>query len=525
MRKLIKFLNILVLLSMSLFFSCSDDKTINEPKVESIILSSDLLEAELGQTIKLSVQANTKQDVTSQSVFFVNDKQISSSSFSPKNIGTYQILAKYENLKSNTINLKVNKVAAKAITISISSQEISKNEAISISVKTDTDEDISNECDIYVNDKIIDGHEFSSDTSGEYIVHAVYGKLTSKKITFKVLGAIEVYTDKKQIMTGKSVTIQVKKENGDDISKDAVIYVNGNKINGLSFTPNKVGNYTIYATYGSKVKSTEISFSAVNSQTSFQKHPVVEAFVHMSCPYCPRIHYAIELLKKQTDNVIPIMLHPVTKSTWVDHMYNEDAKFLFYNTYNVETVPNGIIDRLKISHPETGANVWKKWSFDYSEHKQLNVVLDLVDKIVHTGFALELNRTKNQLHLKAKVNFLKDFDEKLNLAVYILENKIVHDQANNPKKGFYEGVNPIKDFVNDNVYKGSFSGIWGESIPSESTLNNNIYIKELTTTIPESINNSEEITVVAIVTNAETKEILNARSITLGDSKQKFEFK
>lgn len=525
--KLMKVTHIIFLLVTLSLFSCSDDPDPKpEPQITSIVLSSDALEIELGQKVAFTVIANTKEELTDKVTYLVNNEAIVSHTFTPQALGSYEIMAKYENLKSNTINLKVNKVTAKAITLSVTKEQIKKGETITISVNTDTNEDVSAEAKVYINDNLIKGNKFTPETFGEYTMHATYGKLTSEKVKVTVLGDIQVSFDKEQLLIGESVTIKVKKENGDNISNEAAIYVNGNKIEGLSFTPNTVGTYTVYATYQEDTKSEEVNFFAVTEQTSFQKNPVVEAFVHLKCPYCPRIYYALELVKKQTDFIIPISLHPITRSTWVDFLYQEDAMKLFSELIEPASdgyryLPNAAIDRKREINEDTSKEQWKNWKKPQPEN--LNEVLDLVDDITYTGLALELKEIKQKMELTVKVSFMQDFNEQLNLVVFVLENNIIHDYPNKTK--YYNGVNPIKDFVSNHVFRKPLTDIYGDNISLNSVTKNTIYKQDFSFDVPNNISNTNEMSIVVMVTKANSREIINARVIKIGEARQKFEFK
>ena len=82
----------------------------NTPVITSIevYVSSD--EIIVGQQVLFSVFDNTGKNRTTEAKFYVNDSEIDGSSYTFNDIGTFDIYAKFQNLKSNTEQVEVNQV-------------------------------------------------------------------------------------------------------------------------------------------------------------------------------------------------------------------------------------------------------------------------------------------------------------------------------------------------------------------------------------------------------------------------------
>ncbi len=437
--------NILLAFSfLIVLFGCHKD---NPPVIESITLSSDLEEIHIGQQMHFSVVANTGENVTSQSVFYRNKLETKDSLFSPTEVGTYEVYAKYKEIVSNTIKVKVNEKPIESIKIESGKNEIILGEPFTFSIVANTGKDITSQVKVFVNDKLYDK----------------------------------------------------------------------NKV----FFPKEVGDYVLYATYqykGTTLKTDKVAIKVLSTNaTSFVKHPIVEGYTHSKCPWCPRLYYALKKLDEVTDKVIFVSHHPINRSNWVDFLHSKEsiplwedfkAKYKQYNSdnYKSHTVPNADIDRDMF---------WGK-----PQPEKLKEVTDRLNEKSLIGLALGVAKNEGKLNISVRTQFLQDFDEELKLTVYVLENNIVHDYPNVTE--YFDGIRLIKDFVSNHVFRHSLTDIYGDNIPQDKTNKDKLYIKNFSVAIPNNITDKEKISVAAFVTS---KNILNARVISLGDKEQLFENK
>ena len=105
--------NKIFFISLLIFFSCSkSDEQSNQvdttPSINSLEIFVSSGEIVVGTTILFSAFDNAGKNRTSEATFFVNDAEISGSNHTFNDIGTYDIYAKYQNVKSQTEEVIVN---------------------------------------------------------------------------------------------------------------------------------------------------------------------------------------------------------------------------------------------------------------------------------------------------------------------------------------------------------------------------------------------------------------------------------
>ncbi len=99
--------NKIFILSLLILVGCSkseDDSNVvdNTPSINSIQVSVSSAEVTVGTTILFTVFDNTGKNRTSEAKFYVDGTEISRSSHTFNDVGTYEVYAKYQNLKSQT---------------------------------------------------------------------------------------------------------------------------------------------------------------------------------------------------------------------------------------------------------------------------------------------------------------------------------------------------------------------------------------------------------------------------------------
>ena len=288
MKKLF-YLSLLILLYVT---SCKPKPPVEETK--PITLSVDTTEILAnGEDIATFTVLCDKEDVTDDCLiyFAANNEQLSGYTFSTTEPDTCKFYARRGEVKSNTVTVIAKEVIPDdpdepenpdepeipevegPITISASTDTIIANgiDAINFTVIQDST-DVTSLSKIYVNDSIIESNVFSTTKSGNYIVYAKKNDtIVSNEISFFAKEVeepeepekpIELFASKTNIIADgiDAVTFTVKQDNN-DVTSESEIYVNGNKINGNTFTTTVAGNYEVYAKKGELV-SNEINIFA-----------------------------------------------------------------------------------------------------------------------------------------------------------------------------------------------------------------------------------------------------------------------
>ena len=208
-------------------------------------------------------------DVTSSVKFFVNDIIIESNVFSTESSGDYVVYAKKnDTIISNEISFYAKEYVEPEIPIVIAaSTDTIVADGIDAIIFTVTEgkRNITNNIDIYVNGNKIEGNKFTTTVAGEYSAYAKRDDVTSNEISFYAKeveepeepeNPIELFASKTNIIADgiDAVTFTVKQDNI-DVTSEVEIFVNGNKIDGNSFTTTTAGNYNVNAKKGELVSN------------------------------------------------------------------------------------------------------------------------------------------------------------------------------------------------------------------------------------------------------------------------------
>ncbi len=175
--------------------SSSDDGNIpisNDDEPQFISITSDKLEIELGETVTLTVTDDEDNDITSQSTILVDGTSISGNTFSPTNLGVYEIEATYLTVSSNIISITANQpITLSSIDIMLSEPAIYIGSTVTFSataVYSDNSTiDKTSESEFYVNDVLISGNEYIGNQEGTIEVKAEFESTISSTVQFQVV--------------------------------------------------------------------------------------------------------------------------------------------------------------------------------------------------------------------------------------------------------------------------------------------------------------------------------------------------
>ncbi len=305
----------------------------------------------------------------------------------------------------------------------------------------------------------------------------------------------------------ETITFTVKDIDGNDLTEDATIYVDGTAIGGNTFTSSAVGEFIITAKYfGSESEELSIRFHD-GSEVNFNKRVLIEDYTGTWCGYCPRVAFGIEQVRAQSDNVVAVAIHraSLSPSSPSYDPYTFDSTEL-ENFINIPGYPKGLINRIT------------QWN--YPEPNNLNQVIALTQgDNPKLGLAMKSSQDGNNLAIDVNVMFGKDFNSNMKLVVYILENGLIHEQHNYTT--YYNDVDLLEDFEHNHVLRACITPLMGENIPNSQTTVLNTYTRTFNVTVPETVENANKLEFVAFVTD-EAGNVLNVRGAHPGEE-QEFE--
>ena len=116
-----------------------------------------------------------------------------------------------------------------------------------------------------------------------------------------VITSIEVYVSSDEIIVGQQVLFSVFDNTGKNRTTEAKFYVNDSEIDGSSYTFNDIGTFDIYAKFQNLKSNTE-QVEVNQIPIEYKQYVLVEDYTGTWCGYCTRVSFAIEELKKQTND-------------------------------------------------------------------------------------------------------------------------------------------------------------------------------------------------------------------------------
>ena len=212
-----------------------------------------------------------KSVITDDIDIYVNGNKIEGNKFTTTTAGNYTAYAKKDNVTSNEISFVAIEYIEpeKPIELTASTTTIIADgvETVEFTVKQDNI-DVTNETEIYINDNKIEGYKFTTTNHGTYKAYAKKGELISNEIEIiaeeyiEPEKPIELTASKNNIIAnGSDKTEFTVTQDNVNVTSQSEIYVNGNKINGSSFTTTTPGSYNVYAKKNDVI-SNEITITA-----------------------------------------------------------------------------------------------------------------------------------------------------------------------------------------------------------------------------------------------------------------------
>lgn len=307
-------------------------------------------------------------------------------------------------------------------------------------------------------------------------------------------------------VTGETITFTVKNPKGIDYTEDAEFYVDGNKIEGNTFTSETVGYFEVSADYfGIKSAVMLISFHD-GTVVNFRKNMLIEDYTGTWCGYCPRVSYGIELVHQQTQDAIAVAIHRPSSNVAdiVYDPYNFQEAEELEKSLNVAGYPKGFLNRtIQWANPEPD-NVAQAIALTQGENPGL-------------GLAINPLVANNAITMDVDVMFGKDFSNNLKLVVYVLENGLIYDQHN--YTSYYDGVDLLEDYEHNHVLRACLTSIMGDAISADETKKSNVYRKSFNVPVPANVANAEKLEFVAFVID-ETGKVVNVRKAKSGEEQE-----
>lgn len=307
--------------------------------------------------------------------------------------------------------------------------------------------------------------------------------------------AIKLITSDAQLLIEQDFSFIVLGNNSTDITNQAVIKVNGEVIENASFSSSEPGEFEVQAFY-KDLESNVASISTVYP-SGYIQNVLVEDYTGTWCVNCPRVSWAIEQAKLQSDKVVSVGIHAY------DEM-EMDGYDVLTTEFGVSAYPTGKINRI---------NTW-----EFPEDQNIEMLTNLTGYGASLGLSINSEIDGAVINATIDVGFEENVTTPLKIVVYLTENGLVYDQHNST--AYYGGEDPIVDFIHNDVLRAIYTDHLGTSIPVDQTVADNIFSLQIQESIPTTIQNDDQLHLVAFVTNATTKEVINVREVKVGETQE-----
>ncbi len=304
--------------------------------------------------------------------------------------------------------------------------------------------------------------------------------------------AIEITHDGQPqvILKGDSFVFQVKANNSTVVTSESFFKVDGVVIEGNVFvTDINPKEYTVQAFYNN-IESEPIS---VFGSDGYKKNVLIEDYTGTWCGNCPRVSYAIEQVKEQTDRVVSVAIH-------ISDSYSFDGAITVNDEFGIASYPNARLNRIhKWTAPEPD-NIAEAVNFT---------------GLAPLGVAISSTLVGNTISISNQVEFAETITEPIKLVVYLVESGLIQDQEN--YTNYFGGDAVLVDFEHNDVLRAIYTNHLGNTIPVDQAVENTIYLLQLNENLPTSIQDSANLHLVTFVVNADTNEVINVREAAIGE--------
>tara|TARA_Y100001949_G_scaffold27416_1_gene20535 strand:+ start:481 stop:1515 length:1035 start_codon:yes stop_codon:yes gene_type:complete len=305
------------------------------------------------------------------------------------------------------------------------------------------------------------------------------------------VNSIQVFVSSDEIIVGTSILFTAFDNTGKNRTSEAKFFVDNTEISGSSHTFNDVGTFEVYAKY-QNIKSQTEEVVVNPTPIEYKQYVLVEDYTGTWCGYCTRVSYAIEQVKKQTDDAVIIAIHQG------DPMAFGQVSTLM-SSFGVTGFPTAFIDR--------------KTRWTPPEPNNISQVTGKLTGKSYAALAMESSVDGDMLTVKVKLKMGYNY-KALKLGLYILEDGIKYDQRN--WTSYYSG-DPIKNYEHNDVLRKSVTGLLGDQIPADKLGHDKVFEKEFQYVIPSEFK-KDKIKMVAFVTEASKKETINVRVSKIGET-------
>lgn len=322
-----------------------------------------------------------------------------------------------------------------------------------------------------------------------------------------------------EIYLGNPITFSAVSQNNGTVTSTAQFFVNGEQIEGSTFTPIVENEQnTVYAVWNG-MTSNLLTFSSIEEivlPDTYTKKVLVEDYTGTWCGYCPGMNNVLNHFTAYSPNVIPVAIHCDADP------YRFEFQQQLQQRYGTTGLPKAQIERV---YPLSLYS--ENFLIDYcgtNAEYYHNLIQPYLDEPAPLGLAINSARNGMALNFEVKIGFLVNEIPNAKLVVYLLEDGLIHEQTNffagdgNPDCNYSVFPYQIPDFEHNHVLQKSYTDIFGDEIPASQIVADGIYSRNFSVNIPSNVENPENLSLVAFVMGNENNEVINVQMTHVGEN-------
>jgi len=304
-------------------------------------------------------------------------------------------------------------------------------------------------------------------------------------------------------LRNQEITFGLTDANDVDQSAAATFFINGEAIEGATFSSETEGAYKLYATYTLNGELATTQSQDVNIIIPRRKI-LLEAFTGVWCGNCPRKKTAVNELRVLTPYAAVVSIHGNSVNTGTDPLTIPDGMFI-KDYFEIPGYPYGMVNREDFWYFGSGPTADEPF-------------MELAGNEIPVSIAINSQRLGDALSIETSLVSEQDLANH-RIIVYLVEDGILLDQVNyyndNPSSPFYQMGNPIKDYEHSDVLREILTDPLGDEISNLTALTP--ITQSFTTTISSEFNPQNLKLVVAILNSNGTP--INAQFANISENK------
>lgn len=223
---------------------------------------------------------------------------------------------------------------------------------------------------------------------------------------------------------------------------------------------------------------------------------LVEEYTGHTCANCPNGHAKLEEIHQIFgDTLVIVGIHAGALSRPNDEYpydFRTEEGNLLFSDFGVNSIPRAFFNRSKLNIPVA------EWIATVKS-------MDVSHSYAAIQLINEYNENRQELKVNTKTTMLSEYSSPLQIAIYLIEDNIIKPQLN--------GSTRIEEYEHKHVLRASANGAYGTRLTETGILEkDSSYTRAYPLSFSEQDWNVENCTVVVLLLDPETKEVIQVRA-------------